>query len=429
MNKRKVYVVDGLRTPFLKARGRRGKFSASDLAVQAGRSLLIRMPFQATDFDEVIMGCVMPEPNEANIARIIALRLGAGNYVPAFTVQRNCASGMQAIDSARLKIMSGEADLILAGGTEAMSRAPLLMNATLTNWLADWRGAKTLPQKLAMLSKVRPNFFAPVIAILQGLTDPIVGLNMGQTAENLAFKFGVSRQEMDAFALDSHLKISQAMSNQVMDEIMTLVSNDGDMIAADDGVRADSTLAKLGKLNAVFDRVYGLVTAGNSAQITDGAAMMVLASAVAVKKYKLPILGTIDDVQWAALEPEFMGLGPAYAIPTLLQRNQLTVDDVQAWEINEAFAVQVQANVLALNDDDFCRKALGLPQAFGAIPTEKLNREGGAIAMGHPIGASGARIVLHVLKAMQQRGEQKGVATICIGGGQGGAVLVSGGEA
>ncbi|OIQ00020.1 MAG: acetyl-CoA acetyltransferase [Zetaproteobacteria bacterium CG2_30_46_52] len=429
MKKRKVYVVDGLRTPFLKARGKRGTFSASDLAVQAGRSLLMRMPFQATDLDEVIIGCVMPEPNEANIARIIALRLGAGNYVPAWTVQRNCASGMQAIDAARLKIMSGESDLILAGGTEAMSRAPLLMNATLVDWLADWRGAKTVPQKLGMLSKVRPNFFAPVIAILQGLTDPIVGLNMGQTAENLAFKFGVSREEMDAFAMESHLKISKAMRNGDMDEIMNMVSNSGDIIAADDGVRADSTMEKLAKLSAVFDRVYGLVTAGNSAQITDGAAMLVLASDVAVKKYKLPVLGTIDDVQWAALEPEFMGLGPAYAIPPLLQRNNMGVDDVQAWEINEAFAVQVQANVLALNDDAFCQKALGLDAAFGVIAPEKLNREGGAIAIGHPIGASGARIVLHILKGMQKRGEQKGVAAICIGGGQGGAVLVSGGAA
>lgn len=427
MVKRKVYVVDGARTPFLKARGKRGPFAAADLAVQAGRALLMRMPFSPTEFDEVILGCVMPEPHEANIARIVALRLGCGKSVPAWTVQRNCASGMQAIDAARLKIMSGESELILVGGTEAMSRAPLLFQPDLVNWLADLNAAKTLPEKLKRFIRLRPGFLAPVISILKGLTDPVVGLNMGQTAENLAFKFGISREQMDEFSVQSHLKVHQAMANEEMDEIVTLVSDAGLIYAADDGVRPDSSLEKLAKLSAFFDRVYGMVTAGNSSQITDGAAMLVLASAAAVRKYKLPILGTVDDVQWAALEPEFMGLGPAYAIPPLLSRNHMVCEDVDAWEINEAFAAQVIANVLALQDAKFCKDALGLDAPFGEIRDSQLNREGGAIAMGHPIGASGARIVLHVLKAMQRRGEKVGVASICIGGGQGGAVLVSGG--
>lgn len=426
MNKRKVYVVDGARSPFLKARGNRGIFSASDLAVYAGRSLLVRQPFAASDLDEVIMGCVMPEPNEVNIARIIALRLGCGDHVPAWTVQRNCASGMQAIDAARLKIMSGESDLVLAGGTEAMSRAPLQLRPEMVDWLAAWRRASSLAKKVKLLGKIRPAFLAPVITLLKGLSDPLVGLSMGQTAENLAFRFGITRTDMDNFALESHQKVMAAVEHQYMNEIVPVISDAGQMFSADDGVRGDSTLEKLGKLRAVFDRTYGLVTAGNSAQVTDGAAMLLLASEETVKKYKLPILGTVDDVEWAALAPEQMGLGPAYAIPPLLGRHQLGINDINVWEINEAFATQVQANLLALNDDAFCQDVLGLDAALGLIEEAKLNREGGAIAIGHPVGASGARIVLHILESMKRNQEQRGVAAICIGGGQGGAVLLSG---
>jgi len=428
MNKRQVYVVDGARSPFLKARGKRGVFSASDLAVHAGRSLLIRQPFSASDLDEVIMGCVMPEPDEVNIARIIALRLGCGDYVPAWTVQRNCASGMQAIDAARLKIMSGESDLVLAGGTEAMSRAPLQLRPEMVDWLAAWWRARSLGGKLSLLKKMKLGFLAPVITLLKGLSDPIVGLSMGQTAENLAHRFHITRTEMDSFAVASHQKVEAAVEKKWLDEIVPIISNTGQIYANDDGVRGDSTVEKLGTLRSVFDKIYGLVTAGNSAQVTDGAAMLLLASDDAVKKYKLPVLGTIDDVQWSALAPEQMGLGPAYAIPPLLKRNQLGIDDIDAWEINEAFATQVQANLLALNDDDFCKQALGLDAALGNIAEDKLNREGGAIAIGHPVGASGARIVLHLLESMKRNQEKQGVAAICIGGGQGGAVLLSGGK-
>ncbi|MDX8388122.1 MAG: acetyl-CoA C-acetyltransferase [Ghiorsea sp.] len=428
MNKAPVYVVDGTRSPFLKARGEQGPFSASDLATYAARALLLRQPFDASDLDEVIMGCVMPSPDEVNIARIISLRLGCGPSVPAWTVQRNCASGMQAIDAARLKIMSGESDLILAGGTEAMSRAPLLLKAEMVNWLARWSRAKTWSQRSKTLLQLRPAFFAPIIGLLKGLSDPIVGLSMGQTAENLAHRFDVSREDMDAFALRSHQKVMGAVEKDLMHEIVPLISQAGDVYEHDDGVRADSTLEKLGSLRPVFDRNVGLVTAGNSAQITDGAAMLLLASEKAVKQYDLPILGQVDDVQWAGLDPAQMGLGPAYAIPPLLSRNKVSMDEIDAWEINEAFAVQIQANILALQDKQFCKEALGLDKAVGVIEEDKLNREGGAIAIGHPVGASGARIVLHLLESMKRNKEKKGVASICIGGGQGGAVLLSGGE-
>ncbi|MDQ7002507.1 MAG: acetyl-CoA C-acetyltransferase [Ghiorsea sp.] len=418
MSKCKVYVVDGLRTPFLKARGKRGAFSASDLAVYAGRSLLMRQPFKPSDFDEVIMGCVMPEPDEMNIARIIALRLGCGKEVPAWTVQRNCASGIQSIDAARLKIQAGESDLILAGGTEVMSRAPLLLSHGLTDWLGDFQRCKTLPQKLSALTKLRPAYLAPIVGILKGLSDPVVGLSMGQTAENLAYRFQIGREDMDAFAVKSHIKVVQAMEAGVLqDEIVQLIDKQGNIYDHDDGVRPESSIENLAKLRPVFDRKYGMVTAGNSAQITDGAAMLILASSKAVRQYNLPVLGTVDDVSWAGLAPEEMGLGPAFSIPPLLTKHKLSVDDIDAWEINEAFSVQVLASLQEMKNT-----------GVGDISLDKINREGGAIAIGHPVGASGARIVLHLLHSMKRNGEKRGIASLCIGGGQGGAVLLSGGE-
>ncbi len=426
---RTVYVVDGARTPFIKARGMPGPFSAADLAVHAGRALLMRQTFPPEQLDEVIIGCVMPGPDEANIARITALRLGCGKGVTAWTVQRNCASGMQSLDAARQRIGSGASDLILAGGTEAMSRAPLLLRPEMVAWLARWQRAKGFFSRMGLLGQLRPAYLVPVIALLRGLTDPLVGLSMGQTAEELAWRFGISRFEMDRFALNSHLKLSAAMEAEPLPEVIPLVNGAGEYSIRDDGVRPDTSMDQLLKLRPVFDRHDGSVTAGNSAQVTDGAALLLLASETAIERHQLSVMGTLDDVVWRGLEPSQMGLGPAYAVPPLLARNGLELSQIDGWEINEAFAVQVLANLHALQSESFCRQELGLSRPWGNIPESLINREGGAIALGHPVGASGARIVLHLLYTLQQRGERRGVATLCIGGGQGGAALVSTGDA
>jgi acetyl-CoA C-acetyltransferase len=266
---------------------------------------------------------------------------------------------------------------------------------------------------------------APVIGLMKGLTDPNVGLLMGQTAENLAFRFGISRREMDAFAARSHQRLLAAQhAGRFAREVVPLFDRAGNVYPADDGVREDSTPENLAKLRPFFDRKYGNVTAGNSSQVTDGAAWLVLADEEAVQRFGLKPRGRIVDTQWAALDPAQMGLGPVYAATPLLQRNRLALADVDAWEINEAFAAQVLACLRAWQDDAFCRDELGLPGALGAIDDDKLNVDGGAIALGHPVGASGARIVLHVLDVLERTGGRRGVASICIGGGQGGAMLV-----
>jgi len=419
-----VYLVDGNRTPFLKARGKPGAFKHADLGIYAARTLLTRMPFEPTEFDEVIFGATMPGPDEANIARIVALRLGCGDRVPAYTVHRNCASGMQALDNAAMSIAAGRSDLILAGGIEAMSHAPLLLHPKMVNWLADWWAAKSIGQKLKVLGGFSPRFLAPVIALLKGLTDPVVGLNMGQTAEQIAYRFGITRNQMDQFALDSHLKLHQAQQNNELLEVVPLYDARGQVYDLDDGVRPDSTLEKLAKLRPAFDKPYGLVTPGNSAQITDGAAALVMASAAAVKKYDLPVLARLVSTEWAALSPAEMGLGPAHAIAPLLKSQRLKIEDIDYWEINEAFAAQVLAVMAALNDKDYCKQQLGLRSVVGQIPLERLNIHGGGVSLGHPVGASGARIVLHLAKVLQQKNASTGVASLCIGGGQGGAMLI-----
>ncbi len=418
-----VYVVDGARTPFLKAKGL-GLFSASDLAVSAGEGLLMRQPFLPSDLDHVIIGSAMPSPDEANIARIIALRLGCGNQVPAFTVMRNCASGMQAIDNAALQIASGQSDLVLAGGTDAMSRAPLLFNAKMTAWLGQWFMAKSMSQRMALLPKVRPSFLAPVIALMRGLTDPIVGLNMGQTAEKLAYKFNITREQMDTFAAESHANLLKAYADNQMDEVIPMIDKKGNVHEKDDGARTDSTPEKLAKLRPFFDKKYGMVTAGNSSQITDGASLLLLASADAVKKHGLSVIGRIVDSEWAALDPAQMGLGPVHAVAPICERQGVTPADMDAFEINEAFAAQVLACLKAFDDEAYSKEELGLSAPLGAPPRERLNQAGGAIAAGHPIGASGARIVLHVLRTLEQSGGTRGMASICIGGGQGGAMYI-----
>lgn len=424
MTHRSVYVVDGTRTPFLKARVGPGRFSGSDLAVAAGRALLLRQPFEPDALDEVILGCMIPSPDEANIGRVVALRLGCGHRVPGWTVQRNCASGMQAIDSALRNIAEGRSDLVLAGGTDAMSHAPVMWGQAMVEWLVAWQTARDLPSRVRAIARLRPRHLAPVISLLRGLTDPTVNLSMGQTAEIIAHRFGIDRTAMDAFAVASHQRLAAAQAAGRLDEIVPLFDDRGGLHEIDDGVRPDSSPEKLARLKPVFDRRFGNVTAGNSAQITDGAAWLLLASEAAVKRHQLPVIGRIVDVGWAGLDPAEMGLGPAHAVPPLLKRHRLRRERIDYWEINEAFAAQVLAVLAAWEDRRYCREVLGLSRPFGAIDSERLNRDGGAVALGHPIGASGARIALHALKVLQRDGGRYGVATLCIGGGQGGAALI-----
>ena len=424
-----VYVVDGARTPFLKAKNRPGVFSAGDLATQAGRTLLARQKFAPQDLDEVILGCAAPSVDEVNIGRVAALRLGCGEKVPGWTVMRNCASGMQALDSGINNILAGRSNLVLAGGVDALSRAPLLYNDKAVNWFADFAQKRTLGEKASQFAKLPFGaLLSPVIGIMKGLTDPMVGLLMGQTAENIAHRFGITRAQMDAFSVRSHQRVTRAQDEGQLaaggGEVEALYDAKGNAYTLDDGVRRDSSIENLAKLKPFFDRKYGNVTPGNSSQITDGAAWLILASEDSLKKYDLKPIGRILDSQWAGLDPAQMGLGPVHAATPILKRHGLKLDGVDYWEINEAFAAQVLGCLAAWKDEKYCKEQLGLDSALGELDQEKLNVDGGAVALGHPVGASGARIVLHLIRQLERKNAKRGMASICIGGGLGGAMLV-----
>jgi acetyl-CoA C-acetyltransferase len=424
-----IYVIDGARSPFLKAKSRPGPFAASDLATQAGRGLLMRQKFEPTQLDEVILGCAAPSVDEVNIGRVVALRLGCGQKVPGWTVMRNCASGMQALDSGINNILAGRSNLVLAGGVDALSRAPLLYADAAVLWFADLAAAKSIGRRAALFARLPVKaLLAPVIGIMKGLTDPMVGLLMGQTAENLAYRFGITREQMDAFSVRSHERVAKAQDAGYLaaggGELEALYDRDGNTYTLDDGVRRDASLEKLAKLKPFFDRKYGNVTPGNSSQITDGAAWLILASEQAVAQHRLEPIGRIVDSEWAGLDPAQMGLGPVHAATPILKRHGLALNDLDYWEINEAFAAQVLGCLAAWKDESYCHDFLGLERSMGALDEAKLNVDGGAVALGHPVGASGARIVLHLLNTLKRNNARRGIASICIGGGLGGAMLV-----
>jgi acetyl-CoA C-acetyltransferase len=298
----------------------------------------------------------------------------------------------------------------------------------MTIWLSEWYQARTFGQRAGQLAKLKLGYLAPVIGIMKGLTDPMVGLLMGQTAENLAHRFGITRQQMDAFSVRSHQRVVNAQDKGWLaaggGDVEAVYDADGHAYGLDDGVRRDSSMENLARLRPFFDRKYGNVTPGNSSQITDGAAWVILASEEAVSRHGLTPIGRILDAEWAGLDPAQMGVGPVHAATPILQRNKLGLNDLDYWEINEAFAAQVLGCLAAWKDEAYCKEQLGLPGALGALDEDRLNVDGGAIALGHPVGASGTRIVLHLLKVLQRHKAKRGIAAICIGGGLGGAMLV-----
>ena len=373
----------------------------------------------------MILGCVNVIADEMNPARVAALRLGMGEAMTAFTVQINCGSGMQSIDTAYQDIREGQSDLILAGGTDALSHSPLIFRKSAVDWYTRLAAARDAWSRLKAIAGFRPSFLKPVIGLERGLTDPVVELNMGQTAEVLAHVFHVSRHDADQYAVESQQRLARAQQEGWFSgELEPSFARDGKLYDHDDGVRPDSSVEKLAELKPAFERPWGKVTAGNSSQITDGASWVILASEQAVKEHGLTPRATIVDSEWSALDPSIMGLGPVLCSTAILKRHGLALGDVGLWELNEAFAAQVLACLAAWEDDTFCREVLGLGGAAGRIPRDKLNVDGGAIGLGHPVGASGNRIVLHLVNAMRRLGVKQGIATECIGGGQGGAMLI-----
>ena len=425
--KREVVVVAGIRTPLAKAGGGFEALGAVDLGALAVRELLARSPATRDDLDAVVIGNVIQPVDAVNIARVIALTAGVPSRVPAHTVHRNCASGMQAVTDAAGQILSGRADVVLAGGVESMTHAPLLLHDKLRAALTNLSRARSLQQKAQALLDVVKAPWRPRASLLEGLTDPTVDMNMGQTAELLAREFGISRRQQDEFSLASHQRAAAAWKEGRFDgEVMHIFPPPRySAIHQDEGIRENQSLEALAKLKPVFDMPLGTVTAGNSSQITDGAAMLLLSHKAKAEAEGWPILGYLHDWAYTGCDPRRMGLGPVFATQRLLAQHQLHVSDLVRMEINEAFAAQVLACLKAMDSKHFAAEKLGLNAPVGAPEMAWLNVYGGAVALGHPVGMSGARLILTLIRQLRHdTNGGLGVATLCIGGGQGGAVLV-----
>ena len=425
--KQRLAIIDGYRSPFCKAGTAFKDMQADQLGAVIVRELMARSPLAYSEIDEVILGNVAQPGHAANIARVIALQGGFAAQTIAHTVNRNCASGMESITTAANKIFSGEIEVALVGGVESMSQIPLLFDPKMSGFLMKFMGAKTALAKLQSLLSFRPSFLKPIIGIELGLTDPVCGLNMGETAEVLAREFAISRQEQDAFALLSHQRAAQAQAQgRLAPEIIPVpvAPHYKTIQQEDNGPRAEQTLEALAKLRPYFDRLAGSITVGNACPITDGAVAFTVMAEATAKQRGLKPLGYLREYCYAGLDGARMGLGPTYATARLMEKSGLTLDDFDLIELNEAFAVQVIANERAFASEQFAQEQLGREQALGIIDRDKLNVNGGAIALGHPVGATGGRLVLTLLHELRRRGLQRGLATLCIGGGQGAALAL-----
>ncbi len=441
---RDVVLIDGSRTPFAKAGTQLKNIHPALLGQVALKDLIQKTNLDVNSVDEVIIGNTGNPPDSVNISRVVALQSGIPQKTSAYTVHRNCASAMESISNGYEKIKSGTMDVVLAGGTESMSQIPWLMPKKIQNILDQLVSSRTTGQRLGNLWQLfRGNMktiselmltppmaktaFKPLNGVMEGLTDPFVGINMGQTAEILAKEWGLSRLEQDEFSLRSHqLAVRAQKEGKLKTEITPffLPPDYKEVIMEDKGPRESQNLEALTKLKPFFDKMTGTITAGNSCPITDGAAMILMMSREKAESLGYKPIARIRSYGFAGLEPERMGLGPAYSTPLALKRAGLSLNEIKLVELNEAFAAQVLSCIKALGSDEFAKNKLGLSQKVGELSMDQINVNGGAIAIGHPVGATGTRLVVTLMKEMQRRQVQFGLATLCIGGGQGGSMIL-----
>jgi len=425
--KERIAIIDGIRSPMAKAGTVLKDTPADDLGAAVVREVMNRGGVAPGEIDEVIIGNVAQPANAANISRVIALKAGLPIEVPAYTVHRNCASGMESITDAATKISAGRGSVYLAGGVESMSNIPLLFNREYTAFINRLMRAKTGRDRVKTLLSFRLRMLKPEIGLVQGLTDPVSGLIMGMTAENLAREFHITREEQDEYALRSHqLAVEARDAGLFDDEILPIprYPDFAEMVSRDVGPREGQSMESLAKLKPYFDRRSGTVTVGNSSQVTDGAAAVLVMGEKEAKRRGLKPMGYLRDFAYASLEPERMGLGPVYATARLMEQTRFRMSDVGYIELNEAFAAQVIACERASDSDEFARRYLNRDRKIGAFDRSIMNLQGGAIALGHPVGMTGTRLVLHTLRELRRRNTSLGLATLCVGGGQGAALLL-----
>ncbi len=423
-NGRRVAIVAGIRTPFARAGTALKSLSAIELGRLCVAELMQRTDLDGHTVDALIFGTVVPSVLAPNIAREVALLPHLPKGVQAFTVGRACASANQAITDAADQITLGHADVVIAGGAEALSSVPILHSRGFADALVNASRAKTLGARLRALAAIRPRDLIP---ITPAIAERTTGETMGQSAEKMAKINHIPREEQDQFALRSH-RLAQAgtADGRLTAEIMPVwvPPHNATVLASDNGIREDTTIEKLRALPPVFDRRYGTVTAGNSSPLTDGAAALILMSEQRAHELGFPPLGFIRSYAYAALDPgEQLLMAPVLAAPVALQRAGLTLRDMDLVEMHEAFAAQVLSNLRGFESRDWARRG-GFDEPVGEVDFAKLNVMGGSIAIGHPFGATGARITLTLVNELARRGGQFGLMTVCAAGGMGFAMVV-----
>ena len=421
----RVAVVRGLRTPFAKSGTHYAHLSALDLGKLVVAELVQRSGIDPNTIQEVVFGNVIPSVKAPNIAREIVLGTGLPRSVPGFTVSKACASSNQAITSAADMIFRGYADIVVAGGSESLSDIPILFSKNFADALVSSSKQKSVGGKLGSFRKIRPKDLAPDAP---AIAESTTGLTMGESAEKMAKENGITREAQDKFALQSHHRAAEATaSGRFKEEVMTVLVPPGydDIVETDNLIRGDSTLEAMAKLRPVFDRKYGTITAANASPLTDGAAAVILMSEDKAKALGIKPIGFIKSYAYAATDPfDQLLQGPVFALPVALERAKIALKDIGVIEMHEAFAAQVLSNIQWIGSKRIAQERLGRSEPVGDIDPEKINLTGGSIALGHPFGATGSRIVTTVCNELQRTGQQYGLLTVCAAGGIGVAMVL-----
>jgi acetyl-CoA acyltransferase len=423
-NGERIAIVSGLRTPFARQGTEFKQVPAVDLGTMVVNELLIRQELPPELIEQVVFGQVIQMPSAPNIAREIVLGTGMPVTTDAYSVTRACATSFQAAVSITESIMAGTIDTGIAGGADSTSVLPIGVSRKLASALLALNKAKTLRQRLTILRSLSLKDLAPVPP---PIAEYSTGLSMGQTGEQMAKSYSISRQDQDAFAHRSHTLAAQAWrEGKIADEVMTAFPEPyTQWIEQDNNIRHDSDPANYARLRPVFDRRFGSVTAGNSTPLTDGAAAMVLMREGRAKELGLDVLGYIRSYAFTANQvQEDMLLGPSYATPLALDRAGITLADLDLIDMHEAFASQVLVNVQNFSSDRFAREQLGRGQAIGDIDMDKFNVLGGSLAYGHPFAATGARMIIQTLRELQRRRGELALTTACAAGGIGTAMVL-----
>jgi acetyl-CoA acyltransferase len=422
--RRRVAIVAGVRTPFVKAGSLYKSLSAIDLGRLCVAELLQRTSLEGQEVQAVVFGTVVPSVQAPNIAREVSLMPLLPKGVDAWSVSRACASASQAIADAADQIMLGHLDCVIAGGAESLSNVPILHSRAFSDVLLQANKAKNITQKLEAFSKVRPRDLVPVAP---AIAEPTTGETMGQSAEKMAKLNGIARAEQDEFALRSHrLAAAGTRDGRLTAEMFPVyVPPKYQQVAtSDNGIREDTSLEQLASLKPVFDKRYGSVTAGNASPLTDGAAAVLLMSEEKARAMGFTPIGYLRSYAAAALDPgEQLLQAPVIAAPMALRRAGLALADLDLIEMHEAFAAQVLSNLRGFESRAWAERG-GFSAPLGAVDRAKLNVMGGSIAVGHPFGATGARILITLCNELGRRGGQFGMLTVCAAGGLGFAMVV-----